>query len=121
MFLLMRRYLPTLFVTSFTTACLWAASIIYAEGVIPILAGVVWVMTTLLTLPVLAYLDFRDMRAQMKELKEAFKQDGSLASTRAVESVIGSLGGRFGIPESLLTGAAKIAEEQARARLKTNP
>ena len=121
MFLLMRRYLPTLFVTSFSMGCLWAASIIYAEGFIPILAGVLWVLTTLLTLPVLAYLDFREMRAHMKELKAALSQDGSLTSTRAVESVIGSLGGRFGIPESLLTGAAKIAKDQARAKFRTTP
>jgi hypothetical protein len=108
---LIKRYVPTTLLISFITGCLWVALIIYAEGWIPTLGGIGWLLATVLTIPVMMYLDYREMRAQMKELQEALTANGSVSSTRVVDSLVSSLGGKFGIPESLLSGAVKIAEE----------
>lgn len=111
MFLLLRRYLPTLVVISFTTACLWTALIIYTDGLWPVLGGALWLLSTLLTVPVMAWLDFRDMRAQVKEIKAALGSDGALASTKAVENLLGLVGNKMGVPDAL-----KLAEEKVRSR-----
>jgi len=116
MFLLLRRYLPTLVVISFTTACLWTALIIYTDGLWPVLGGALWLLSTLLTVPIMVWLDFHEMRTQMKEIRAALRSDGSLASTKAVENLLGLVGNKVGVPDGLLGGALKLAEEKVRAR-----
>jgi hypothetical protein len=119
MLFFIKRYLPTALLVSFIAGCLWVALIIYAEGWIPALGGIGWLLATVLTIPVMMYLDYREMRSQMQELQEALMVNGSVSSTKVVDSLVSTLGGKFGIPESLLSGAVKIAEEQTRSRLKS--
>lgn len=102
LFAVIKRYLFPYFIITIVASFLWGSMIMMADGWIPALAFILFLVAIFATIPVLAYMDYRDVKAMVIEIIEVKKGNKTVSQAEVTQKAIGMISEKLSLPEFLV-------------------